>query len=76
MTGGHVGGIYGAWILPFLSLFLFAIGSSTLLVAVVGVMVLLALIYRLYLLISCCFRQGTDGPNRYGPDPLQGSWGD
>ena len=33
----------------------------------------LCALYLMYLFIICCFRRGIDGPNKYGPDPLEES---
>jgi hypothetical protein len=36
--------------------------------------IMIAGIISLALLIELCFRRGTKGPNRYGPDPLAKAW--
>ena len=69
----HVGGMYGAWAVA-IALFLFnRTGSDVVTPGLMAAMVtgILALIYTLYLLIPCCFRPGIEGPNSYGPDPLE-----
>ena len=69
----HVGGMYGAWAVA-IALFLFnRTGSDLVTPGLMAAMVtgILALIYTLYLLIPCCFRPGIEGPNSYGPDPLE-----
>ena len=69
----HVGGMYGVWAVA-IALFLFNRTGSDLVTP--GLMAaiatgILALIYTLYLMIPCCFRPGIEGPNSYGPDPLE-----
>ena len=69
----HVGGMYAAWAVA-IALFLFnRTGSDLVTPGLIAAMVtgILALIYTLYLLIPCCFRPGIEGPNSYGPDPLE-----
>ena len=69
----HVGGMYGVWAVA-IALFLFnRTGSDLVTPGLIAAMVtgILALIYTLYLLIPCCFRPGIEGPNSYGPDPLE-----
>jgi len=69
----HVGGVYGVWAVA-IALFLFnRTGSDVVTPGLMAAMVtgILALIYTLYLLIPCCFRPGIEGPNSYGPDPLE-----
>ena len=69
----HVGGMYGVWAVA-IALFLFnRTGSDVVTPGLMAAMVtgILALIYTLYLMIPCCFRPGTDGPNNYGSDPLE-----
>ena len=69
----HVGGMYGVWTLA-IALFLFnRTGSDVVTPGLWAAIVtgILALIYTLYLLISCCFKPGIKGPNNYGPDPLE-----
>ena len=69
----HVGGMYGVWAVA-IALFLFnRTGSDVVTPGLMAAMVtgILALIYTLYLMIPCCFRPGIEGPNSYGPDPLE-----
>ena len=69
----HVGGMYAAWAVA-IALFLFnRTGSDVVTPGLMAAMVtgILALIYTLYLMIPCCFRPGIEGPNSYGPDPLE-----
>ena len=69
----HVGGMYAAWAVA-IALFLFnRTGSDLVTPGLIAAMVagILALIYTLYLLIPCCFKPGIEGPNSYGPDPLE-----
>ncbi len=69
----HVGGMYAAWAVA-IALFLFnRTGSDLVTPGLIAATVtgILALIYTLYLLIPCCFRPGIEGPNSYGPDPLE-----
>lgn len=68
----HVAGMYGVWALA-IALFLFNRTGSDLVtpgLLVALVTAVLAIIYTLYLLIPCCFKQGVQGANSYGPDPL------
>ena len=69
----HVAGMYGAWAVA-ITLFLFnRTGSDVVTPGLIAAMVtgIFALIYTLYLLIPCCFQRGVEGPNNYGPDPLE-----
>jgi len=69
----HVGGMYAAWAVA-IALFLFnRTGSDLVTPGLIAAMVagILALIYTLYLIIPCCFKRGIEGPNSYGPDPLE-----
>ena len=69
----HVAGMYGAWAVA-ITLFLFnRTGSDMVTPGLIAAMVtgIFALIYTLYLLIPCCFKTGIEGPNSYGPDPLE-----
>ena len=70
----HVAGMYGAWAVA-ITLFLFNRTGSDLVTPGLWAAVItavLAIIYTLYLLIPCCFQRGVEGPNNYGPDPLEG----
>ena len=70
----HVAGMYGAWAVA-ITLFLFNRTGSDLVTPglwAAVVTAVLAIIYTLYLLIPCCFQRGVEGPNNYGPDPLEG----
>lgn len=62
---GHWGGWYVAYIL-----FGMARAVAEVFVVVPGWIVLVDVLVGLGFLIELGFRQGTDGPNRYGPDPL------
>ena len=69
----HVAGMYGAWAVA-ITLFLFNRTGSDLVTPGLWAAVItavLAIIYTLYLLIPCCFQRGVEGPNNYGPDPLE-----
>ena len=69
----HVAGMYGAWAVA-ITLFLFNRTGSDLVTPGLWAAVItavLAFIYTLYLLIPCCFQRGVEGPNNYGPDPLE-----
>jgi uncharacterized membrane protein YhaH (DUF805 family) len=69
----HVGGMYGVWAVA-IALFLFnRTGPDVVTPGLIAAMVtgILALIYTLFLLIPCCFKRGIEGPNNYGPDPLE-----
>ena len=69
----HLAGMYGAWAVA-ITLFLFnRTGSDVVTPGLLAAMVtgIFALIYTLYLLIPCCFQRGVEGPNNYGPDPLE-----
>ena len=69
----HVPGMYGAWAVA-ITLFLFNRTGSDLVTPGLWAAVItavLAIIYTLYLLIPCCFQRGVEGPNNYGPDPLE-----
>ena len=69
----HVGGMYGAWAVA-IALFLFnRTGSNVVTPGLMAAMVtaVLAIIYTLYVFIPCCFKPGIEGPNSYGPDPLE-----
>ena len=69
----HVAGMYGAWAVA-ITLFLFNRTGSDLVTPglwAAVVTAVLAIIYTLYLLIPCCFQRGVEGPNNYGPDPLE-----
>jgi len=69
----HVAGMYGAWAVA-ITLFPFnRTGSDVVTPGLIAAMVtgIFALIYTLYLLIPCCFKPGIEGPNSYGPDPLE-----
>ena len=69
----HVGGMYGAWAVA-IALFLFnRTGSDVVTPGLMAAMVtaVLAIIYTLYVFIPCCFKPGIEGPNSYGPDPLE-----
>ena len=73
INGKHVGGMYGAWAVA-ITLFLFnRTGSDVVTPGLMAAMVtaVLAIIYTLYVLIPCCFKPGVEGPNSYGPDPLE-----
>lgn len=67
---GYWGGWYVAWIL---------FGSARVLaedfVDMPRWLVLVDALVGLCFLIELGFRRGTDGPNRYGPDPLRANWG-
>ena len=68
----HVAGMYGVWALA-ITLFLFnRTGSDLVTPGLLAALVtaVLAIIYTLYLLIPCCFKQGVQGAYSYGPDPL------
>lgn len=70
----HLAGMYGAWAVA-ITLFLFNRTGSDLVTPglwAAVVTAVLAIIYTLYLLIPCCFQRGVEGPNNYGPDPLEG----
>ena len=70
----HLAGMYGAWAVA-ITLFLFNRTGSDLVTPGLWAAVItavLAIIYTLYLLIPCCFQRGVEGPNNYGPDPLEG----
>ena len=69
----HVAGMYGAWAVA-ITLFLFnRTGSDVVTPGLMAAMVTadLAIIYTLYVFIHCCFKPGIEGPNSYGPDPLE-----
>ena len=69
----HLAGMYGAWAVA-ITLFLFNRTGSDLVTPGLWAAVItavLAIIYTLYLLIPCCFQRGVEGPNNYGPDPLE-----
>tara|TARA_B100001123_G_scaffold68_2_gene133 strand:- start:805 stop:1275 length:471 start_codon:yes stop_codon:yes gene_type:complete len=69
----HLAGMYGAWAVA-ITLFLFNRTGSDLVTPglwAAVVTAVLAIIYTLYLLIPCCFQRGVEGPNNYGPDPLE-----
>ena len=73
MTGKHMAAICTLFALA-IPLFLFNRTGSNVVtpgLAAAGVVVALAIIYTLYLVISCCFKSGIKGPNNYGPDPLE-----
>ena len=69
----HVAGMYGAWAVA-ITLYLFNRTGFDLVTPGLWAAVItavLAIIYTLYLLIPCCFQRGVEGPNNYGPDPLE-----
>ena len=69
----HVGGMYGAWAVA-IALFLFNRTGSNVVTPgqmAAKVTAVLAIIYTLYVFIPCCFKPGIEGPNSYGPDPLE-----
>ena len=69
----HLVGMYGAWAVA-ITLFLFnRTGTDQVTPGLWAAVVtaVLAIIYTLYLLIPCCFQRGVEGPNNYGPDPLE-----
>ena len=69
----HLAGMYGAWAVA-ITLYLFNRTGFDLVTPGLWAAVItavLAIIYTLYLLIPCCFQRGVEGPNNYGPDPLE-----
>ena len=73
ITGKHVVALYGSYVLVY-GLGMEWDGKGPVTFAVLPMFALL--VYFIYLVIIGGFLRGTDGPNRYGPDPLQGSAGD
>ena len=72
-TGKHIAALYGSYVLVY-GLGMEWDGKGPVTFAVLPMFALL--VYFIYLVIVDGFLRGTEGPNRYGPDPLQGSAGD
>ncbi len=70
ITGKHVAALYGSYVLLY-GLGLEWDGGGPVTLAVLPMFALL--VYLIYLVVVGGFLQGTEEPNRYGPDALQGS---
>ena len=74
MPGKYVAAFYGSVLLAGVLLFNARASEGVGPDSVVGWAVgTLCALYLMYLFIICCFRRGIDGPNKYGPDPLEES---
>ena len=74
MPGKYVAAFYGSVLLAGVLLFNARASEGVGPDSVVGWAVgTLCALYLMYLFIICCFRRGIDGPNKYGPDPLEKS---